>query len=88
MRQTALMRDKHLNAPLIAEPLSDAAPTQRVLREPAVRERTGLSRWTRARLEEGGLFPRRIHLTPNGRHVGWLESEIGAWIAERAASRL
>jgi len=87
VRHTALMPDKHLNTALIAAPLSDTASTPRVLREPAVRERTGLSRWTRARLEERGLFPRRIHLTADGRHVGWLESEISDWIAERAASR-
>lgn len=34
------------------------------------------------RLEKAGKFPRRIKLTPNGR-VGWLASEIHAWIHER-----
>lgn len=34
------------------------------------------------RLEKRELFPRRIKLTPNGR-VGWIESEIQAWLKDR-----
>jgi prophage regulatory protein len=38
-------------------------------------------------LEAKGEFPKRFPITPNGRVVGWLESEIDDWIAERAAAR-
>ncbi len=37
------------------------------------------------RLERAGKFPRRVQLGEN--RVAWLESEIEAWIAERAAER-
>jgi predicted DNA-binding transcriptional regulator AlpA len=37
------------------------------------------------RLERDGAFPKRVHLSP--RHVGWLASEIDAWLTARAAAR-
>lgn len=37
------------------------------------------------RLEAQGLFPRRVQITPA--RVGWLESEVDAWIQARAAAR-
>lgn len=39
------------------------------------------------RLEDAGKFPRRIKLTDGGRAVGWLASEVDAWVEARAASR-
>jgi prophage regulatory protein len=36
-------------------------------------------------LEHERKFPKRVHLGEN--RVGWIESEIDGWIAERAASR-
>jgi len=47
--------------------------------------RVGLSRTTIWRLQRRGQFPRQVRLSPN--RVGWLESEINAWIAARAAAR-
>ena len=44
---------------------------------------TGLSRTTWWRLERKGLAPKRRQISPNG--VGWLQSEIVAWIASRAS---
>ncbi len=38
-------------------------------------------------LEKQNLFPKRIKLSPKGRTVVWLESEIDAWMNERMASR-
>ncbi len=59
-----------------------AAKGQRMLRLPAVVEKTGLSRATVYR-RFGHM---RIALGPNS--AGWLESDIDAWITERiAASR-
>lgn len=52
-----------------------------ILRLPAVIAATGLSRSTiYARIDEG-TFPRQISL--GRRAVGWLESEIDAWIVEQ-----
>jgi prophage regulatory protein len=38
-----------------------------------------------ARLENVGQFPRRIRLS--ARRIGWLKSELEAWITDRAAAR-
>ncbi len=54
---------------------------ERFLREPEVQHVTGLSRTTRWRLERTGRFPRKRKLSDNA--VGWLASEIEAWMAER-----
>lgn len=51
------------------------------LREPQVREATGLSRSTRWRLESQGKFPARRQLSSNT--VGWLRSEVEAWMRTR-----
>lgn len=61
-----------------------------ILRLPAVKARTGLSRSTiYLRAAQGG-FPRPINL--GARAVGWLESDIDAWLSRqidlsRTASR-
>ncbi len=57
-------------------------PTERVVREPECKRRTGLSRTTRWRLERAGKFPRRRRLSANA--IGWFESELVSWIASRA----
>ncbi len=57
-----------------------AAKGQRVLRLPAVMDRTGLSRATIYRR----LGHMRVQLGPNS--AGWLESDIDAWISERVAA--
>ncbi len=59
--------------------------SDRFCREPEVKRTSGLSRTTRWRLEQKGLFPRRRQISPNG--VAWLESEIRTWSAERARAR-
>ncbi len=62
----------------------------RILRDPDLDERTGLSAEHRRKLELNGLFPQRFKLVPGtGRNgaVGWLESEIVSWIEARAADR-
>ncbi len=56
-----------------------------ILRLPAVRARTGLSRSQIYLLIQRGQFPAQIPLGPNS--AGWLESEVDAWIADRAAQR-
>ena len=56
--------------------------TDRFVREPECQVITGLSRTTRWRLEKQNLFPKRRQISAGT--VGWLESEVLAWLAERA----
>ena len=57
-----------------------------ILRRQQVQARTGLSRSTIYMAIAGGTFPRPVKL--GARAVGWLESEIDAWLDSRVeASR-
>jgi prophage regulatory protein len=57
-----------------------------ILRLSQVRAKTGLSRSALYAAQSAGKFPRSIAL--GARSVGWLQSEIDAWISNRiAASR-
>ncbi|WP_456417380.1 helix-turn-helix transcriptional regulator [Thiolapillus sp.] len=64
--------------------------THSILRLPAVKSRTGLSRSTiYLRISEGS-FPKPISL--GGRAVGWIEAEVNDWLnqqieASRKAAR-
>ncbi|MEO6965534.1 MAG: AlpA family transcriptional regulator [Acidobacteriaceae bacterium] len=59
--------------------------TQTILRLPDVKARTGLSRSTiYLRLAEGN-FPRPVSL--GARSIGFVETEIDAWIDERIRIR-
>lgn len=53
----------------------------RILREAETRAMCGLSRSTRWRLMRAGAFPKAIQIGP--RAVGWVLSDIQAWLAER-----
>jgi prophage regulatory protein len=55
----------------------------RILRRRQVLAQTGLAVSTLYEYMARGGFPRPIHLGRNC--VGWLDSEINAWIAERIA---
>ena len=59
----------------------DAPP--RILRMPEVEARTGLSRKTIEVLVARGAFPQPIRLSR--RAVGWLESDLQAWLLKRIA---
>ena len=52
-----------------------------VIRLPAVRQKTSLSRSSIHRLEAQGKFPGRVRLGENS--VGWYEHEIEEWLASR-----
>jgi len=58
--------------------------------EPECRALTRLHPATRWRLEQRGLFPRRIKIgdpcAVNGR-IAWSRSEVMKWLAERMAAR-
>jgi prophage regulatory protein len=52
-----------------------------ILRLPAVKQSTGLSRSTIYLRVAEGTFPRPVSL--GGRSVGWVESEIQEWLQRR-----
>jgi prophage regulatory protein len=66
------------------QPTSGDVPL-RLLRLEQVGEITGLRRSMIYQLEAEGRFPRRVKLAT--RAVGWVESEVQAWIAARIATR-
>lgn len=57
--------------------------TNVMLRLPAVKARTGLSRSTIYLRVAEGKFPRPVSL--GARAVGWLDAEIEAWLANQIA---
>lgn len=57
----------------------------RILREPEVSYKTNMTREMIRRLENAGQFPKRIKLSK--RAVGWIESEIDAWIEAKMKER-
>ena len=57
------------------------------LRLPTVKSRTGLSRASIYRLMVLGEMPKPYALSSSGRAVGWLESEIDAYIESRIAAK-
>ena len=56
-----------------------------ILRLPKVKERTGVSRATIYALMARDQFPKPIPL--GARAVGWLSSDIDAWIEQRIQAR-
>ena len=55
--------------------------TVRMLRRPAVETTTGLSRSTIYAMMAEGTFPKPVRL--GKRAVGWPQSTIDAWVADR-----
>jgi prophage regulatory protein len=55
------------------------------LRRPQVERATGLHRSSIYERMAAGTFPKPIPL--GGRAVGWLQSEIAAWLEKRKAER-
>lgn len=54
---------------------------QTILRLPAVKARTGLSRSTIYLRISEGRFPKSISL--GGRAVGWIEAEVNDWLNQQ-----
>ena len=66
-----------------ALPAFEACP--RLLSRAQVRELVPYSDMHRDRLSKAGKFPEKLKL--GGSRVGYLESEVMAWIADKAAAR-
>lgn len=60
----------------------------RILRPAETVAKVGICDRQLRELEEEGLFPRRFKISPKGRAVAHLESEVDDWIASRAATRV
>jgi len=54
--------------------------SQKIIRLPAVLEKTGLSRSSLYRLIQEGKFPRQVKLSE--RSAGWFEHDVNQWLAE------
>jgi len=57
----------------------------RILKLPDVTDKTGLRRSAIYARMAQGVFPQQIKIGPKG--VGWLESEVDAWIADLVRRR-
>jgi prophage regulatory protein len=57
----------------------------RMLRRPAVLDKTGFSDAALDRAEQLSRFPKRVKL--GLRAVGWVEAEVDKWLAARVAER-
>ena len=65
--------------------VTDEDDMDRILRRPAVEAQTGLPRSTIYDKMSVGEFPRPVRLGEKA--VGWLESDIEKWIADRVVER-
>ena len=63
----------------------NSADVDYILRLPEVVEMAGVQRATIYRYMADGIFPRSVKL--GNRTVGWLQSEVQAWMAGLAAAR-
>jgi len=71
---------------MVQKQQQDPSPSLAILRLPAVKARTGLSRSTIYLRVSEGSFPRPVSL--GGRAVGWVEADIQGWLEQRVeASR-
>lgn len=67
------------------EAQSNTKPTTRIIRKGELLSILGISDPSLYRWERAGKFPRRLQL--GGNSVGWLASEVDAWITAKAATR-
>ena len=66
-------------------PTETATAPSRLIRQPTVVQRVGLSPTTIWRERRAGRFPAPVRISPGA--VAWLESDIDVWIAERAEAK-
>lgn len=59
----------------------------KLIRLPETLAKTGLSRTRLYEAVSAGTFPKPVKLGPDARAIGFVETEIDAWIAARIAQR-
>ena len=62
-----------------------ASDVIRIIRLPEVCRMTGLGRAMIYRLQSRKSFPQSVKITDHA--VGWIDGEVQAWLAQRAARR-
>lgn len=62
-----------------------AGNTARIVRPDEARGRLGVSRAKFAVMITNGQFPKPFVIVPGGRAVGWLDSDVDAWILNRSS---
>lgn len=67
------------------EKIEETLQSQRIMRLREIMRITGLSRSSIYAMMDVGEFPKQVPL--GLRAVGWIESEIQAWVDERAGLR-
>jgi prophage regulatory protein len=60
---------------------------KRLLRLPAVLDRTGMKKTQLLEAVRDGRFPKRVAPLEGGRAVAWVEDEVEAYIETRIAAR-
>lgn len=75
------MNTSNPSAPTTGAVLPTEKPPYKLLRLPAVEERTALRKSSIYAQVKAGKFPAPVRLTENA--VAWRESEINAWIESR-----
>ena len=63
--------------------MNEQANPVRILRHRDVTRKLNVSRAKLFAMISMGHFPKPFTLIPGGRAVGWLESDVDAWIMER-----
>jgi predicted DNA-binding transcriptional regulator AlpA len=71
--------------PMVRNMEGQANQKRKLIKRKEVEARTGLSRWSIARLEKANKFPRHVQLLPTQFH--WFEDEIDAHLEQLAAQR-
>ena len=71
----------------VVEPGQTEGQGIRILDLPAVRAKTSLGKTLLYQLIADGKFPAQVRLVEGGKKVGWVESEVDAYLLGRAAAR-
>lgn len=67
--------------------MSAVSRLQKMYRRTELLELIGLKRTQLAAAVKSGAFPSPLKLTPGGRAVAWLESDVVEWQSSRLAER-
>lgn len=65
------------------DPHKTSAPTIKLVRHAQVRQKLDVSEAKLFDMIARGQFPKPFRIIPNGRDVGWLESDVDDWILAR-----
>lgn len=64
---------------------NETAPPVQIIRHAEVRQKLNVSSGKLFDMIAKGMFPKPFVIIPGGRAVGWLESDVDAWIVKRSS---